>query len=93
MSGQMPVDMPPMPRTGPDCGNPPESCRLIMTSTIQDPPIEWNPEYNGLGQMTNSDPNTFINTYTCNACAGEWQDTRTSNGSSTRTILKEPRRI
>jgi hypothetical protein len=73
MSDQMPA----MPRMGPECGNPPEMCRLTTRSEVKQPTIPWNPEYNGLGQMVNADPNTFIKVTSCSVCSGEWEDTVT----------------
>lgn len=88
-----PSNMPPAQRTGPECGNEPETCRLTTVSQVQEPLIEWTPEYNGIGQMVNSDPNTFISTITCSACDGEWQDTRSVAGGTTRAVTKAPRTL
>ena len=90
MSDQMP---PPL-RTGPNCGNPPEGCRIITTSRVQDPVIVWSPEYNGLGQVINFDPNVFITGQSCEVCGGEWEDTitMTVEGASTATRVVTPPR-
>jgi hypothetical protein len=84
--------MPPAMRSGPDCGNPPEGCRLVTGSKIQEPLIPWSPEYNGMGQIVNADPNTFIKTQKCSVCGGEWEDTITmaADGSHSQTRVVTP---
>ena len=82
----------PITRTGPDCGNDPATCRLTSVSRVQEPLIEWTPEFDGLGQMTNYDPNTFITIMSCSTCGGEWEDSMTRM-NPTRTETKRPRRI
>lgn len=56
----------------PDCGNPPEICRITFISSVSTP-IEWIPEYDGTGKQVNTNPNTFVVTATCSVCDGSWE--------------------
>lgn len=82
--------MPPMPRTGPECGNDPTMCRITNVSRVQEPIIDWTPEYDGTGRMINGDPNTFIRVISCSACSGEWEDTTTAGSPPARRTVQEP---
>jgi hypothetical protein len=74
-----PTDPPPGPTTRhPDCPNEPEACRINKRSYVQQPTIAWEPQYDGAGMQTNSDPNVFITEYSCLTCALVWEDSMTA---------------
>jgi hypothetical protein len=56
-------------------------CRISTTSTVKQPAIDWSPVFDGKGGMVNSDPNTFIVTYTCATCMTSWS-TETTGGNA-----------
>ena len=76
----------------PDCHHDPSECVISAVSSVKQPLIEWAPIYNGAGEMTNSDPNTFIQTSTCTMCNMTWE-TSTTGGTTTigeRTPVSAP---
>ena len=65
----------PAPNSNPDCPNQPDYslCRITRGARIALPVIEWEPIYDGAGTLTNSDPNTHIQTYQCTTCTQGWE--------------------
>jgi hypothetical protein len=64
-------------------------CRVTAVNSIQQPQIAWTPEYDGMGAMTNTDPNTYVSDYTCRICGGEWTETRSGSGSTPSVRSKQ----
>ena len=76
-----------------DCAYPddPTQCRITFTTSVQQPLIAWTPVYNGVGMMTNSDPNTHIRTYTCTTCNSTWEVASTAGSDQVaRMVPPEP---
>ena len=48
-------------------------CRITMQAVVVQPVMEWTPILDGNGVMTNSDPNTFVNTFLCETCRMAWE--------------------
>jgi hypothetical protein len=59
----------------PNCPNEPEACRITQVAYVQAPAMAWTPTYDGAGNLTNSDPNTFVVEFTCVTCGKTWQNT------------------
>jgi hypothetical protein len=78
------------PNQNPDCPNPTDQtiCRVTVTSQIQEPFIPWSPIYDGHGQMTNADPNTFVNVFSCSVCLIDWEVTNTAGTPPVKRVLK-----
>jgi hypothetical protein len=75
-----------MARAHPDCTHDPAECRVSVTTSVAQPPIEWTPVYDGTGRMTNADPNTFVTTASCTVCDMAWEERRTGTETTIKTL-------
>lgn len=72
----------------PNCPHEPEHCRVSRRHRVATL-ISWEPTYDGNGTLTNADPNTFVDEYSCGTCQGEWTETRTGEQVSVE-VFREP---
>lgn len=64
-------------------------CRVTFTTVVKQPLIEWEPTYDGVGTMTNHDPNAFVSTYSCSVCLMNWESTETFGEAPVRRRLPD----
>jgi hypothetical protein len=57
----------------PDCTDNPSRCRIIRVVAPVEPAQEWVIIYDGNGNATNEDPNTYIAHSDCGVCGQSWE--------------------
>jgi hypothetical protein len=70
-----------MAHAHPDCHRDPSECRITVVDQTMTQ-IEWVAVHDGNGNVTNSDPNTFSTTKTCDTCGAMWIEHRNAASST-----------
>jgi hypothetical protein len=62
----------------PDCEHDASECRITVRSSVT--MLAWEPVFDGTGNMTNTDPNTFVREFQCATCERTWRQELTRGG-------------